>query len=93
MNYDQLVKQIGKGVLSGAVLLLHVCGVCDNKSNQESHTSRSKKATEVVSWVGLNDYHVNTWMECKQSKLVGLAREQQSALTHNEDIPCEAAGH
>lgn len=42
--------------------------------------SRSKKATYVVSWVGLNDYHVNTWMECKQSKLVGLAREKQSAL-------------
>ena len=97
MNYDQLVKQIVGDVLSEAILPLHVYCACDNKSksksSQESHTSRSKKATEVVSWVGLNDYHVNTWMECKQSKLIGLACENQSALTHHEDIPCEAAGH
>lgn len=84
MNYQQSVDRIREVVLSEAILPLHVCCICNSnpESSQYSHTRKGKKATDVVSWVGLNDYHVNTWMDCKQSKLDGLLAcgEKQSAL-------------
>lgn len=51
-----------------------------SQTSMQVVSGKSKKPTVVVSLVNLDDYHVNTWMDCKQGKLSGLVCRNRSAF-------------